>query len=199
MGTELFPIVLIVTIVGIVVKIATGAYSGKEPWEDTLKEIKQKNMEEERNMQITNEGVEVEIGTRDLLLRALVEIGCQYTIDEDERICFAYQGEHLWAEAINDCPFVNVYDAFWESCELYNVDRIAHLKQAINSVNMVGTVIVLYTIADEDNTLWVHCKKNFLFIPQIPHIGDYLHSVFASLFQAHHALGAEMARLEGLK
>lgn len=148
------------------------------------------------NLQITSDGVQIEIGTRDLLMRVLMQIGCAYTIDEEQRICFTYQGEQLWAEATNDCLYVDVYDTFWESCELSNLDRVAKLKQAINTVNLSEVENVFYTINDEDNVLMVHCKRNFLFIPQIPHIDDYLRSVFNGLFQCHYALGSEMTRLE---
>lgn len=160
------------------------------------KNIKQKSIEDNNKMQITQSGVEVEIGTRDFLMRVLIEIGCQYTIDEENRICFDYQGEHLWAYADNECKFVVMYDAFWESCELFDVEKVANMKRAINNVNLNETVTVIYTINEADNTMWVHCKKNFLFIPEIQSADAYLRSIFASLFQAHHALGAELERLK---
>ncbi len=153
-------------------------------------------MDENKNVQITNEGVQIEIGTRDLLLRVLMQMGCQYTIDEDQRICFTYQGEHLWAVATNDCPYVEVVDAFWESCELSNVNRVSKLKQAINTINLRDTSNVFHTINNEDNMLWVHCKRNFLFIPQIPKIDEYLRSIFNGLFHSHYVLATEMERLE---
>lgn len=145
---------------------------------------------------ITRDEIQAEIGTRDLLLCVLTQIGCQYTIGEDERIHFDYQGEHLWAEAINDCRFINVYDTGWERCEMYDVEKVARLKQAINEVNFREVVTVFYTIDEADSMMWVHCKTNFLLIPQLPDIDTYFKIELAALFQAHHALGAEMEKLK---
>ena len=198
---ETFLIVMIFVIVAIVVRAVTGDDSDEEPWEWKLREIKKKIMEEHKDkkqneVMITGDEIQAEIGTRDLLLCVLTQIGCQYTISEDERIHFDYQGEHLWAEAVNECRFINVYDTGWENCELYDVEKVARLKQAINTVNLKETVTVLYSLDTEDDMMWVHCKKNFLFIPQIPDVDSYLKSMFAALFQAHHALGAEMEKLK---
>lgn len=189
-------IVILVVIIVIAVKFMTGDYSDEEPWEKELRRIKQKHMEKKNNIKIMNEVVQVEIGTRDLLMRILMEMGCKYTVDENKRICFDFQGEHLWADADNDCKFINVYDAFWESRELDDVEGIALLKQAINTVNLSETVTIFYTINETDNILWVHCKKNFLFIPHIPELENYMKSMIAALFQAHYALGAELERLK---
>jgi hypothetical protein len=200
MNLEAYPLVLIFIAVITVVKALTGGFSDEEPWEKTLREIKkketeekEKGMEEERNMQITNEEVQVEIGTRDLLLGVLTQIGCQYTIDGEERINFAFQGEYLWAEASNDCRFVNVFDTYWDSCEMYDVDRVAQFKRAVNQANLMSAAVIVYT-EDDAGELWFHCKRGFLFIPQIPHITDYLRTILGSLFETRRAMYAMMTQ-----
>lgn len=149
----------------------------------------------ENGIMITKEGIQTEIGTRDLLMCVLTQIGCQYTIDEDQRIHFDYQGEHFFAAANNEYCYIDVYDTGWEDCELYDVEKVAHLKRAINEVNLSETVTVCYTIDEAENMMWVHCKTNFLLIPQIPNLDTYFKIEILSLFHAHHALGAEMERL----
>lgn len=158
----------------------------------TMEENKEKRQNE---IMITEDGIQAEIGTRDLLMHVLMEMGCQYTVDEDDMICFAYQGEVFRVVADNECQFINVFNTFWEGCELYDVEKVARLKRAINEVNLSKTVTVCYTIDEAENMMWVHCKTRFPFIPQIPDLVDYLKFIFAALFQAHHALGAEIERL----
>ena len=38
-------------------------------------------------IKVTNEGVQIELGARDLVMHVLTQIGCQYTIDGDDIIC----------------------------------------------------------------------------------------------------------------
>ena len=62
----------------------------------------------EKNEQVNEE---TKTGTRGLFLETLTKIGCQYEIDdEDDRILFAYQGEHFLADAYNDKWYVHRLD-----------------------------------------------------------------------------------------
>ena len=142
--------------------------------------------------------MENEKGTRDLFLETLTNIGCQYELaDEegDDRIFFAYQGEHFFVEARNNLRFIQIYDTHWGHIELYDVEEFARLKKAINGANLNNTVTTVYTIDEEAKTVDVHSKSTILFIPQIPDIGDYLRLELNEFFGAHRFVGNEMAKL----
>lgn len=137
-------------------------------------------------------------GTRDLLLTILTKIGCQYELpkeDEDERIFFAYQGEHFIANATNALRFIQLWDTHWDHIELYDIDDFARLKKVINMANLNNSVMTVYTIDEEAKTVDVHCKSTILFIPEIPDIEDFLKLELNEFFRTHQFVKLEMAKL----
>lgn len=137
-------------------------------------------------------------GTRDLFLETLTKIGCQYELAEEEgdnRIFFAYQGEHFFVNATNEGCYVQIYDTHWAHVELYDIDEFARLKKAINESNLNNSVMTIYTIDEAGSNVDVHCKSTILFIPQIPHLEDYLRLELNEFFRAHQYVGNGMAKL----
>jgi hypothetical protein len=55
--------------------------------------------------------------------------------------------------------------------------------------------MTVYTINEEGNTVDVHCKSIFPFMPQMPNLEDYLRSELGDFFTAHHMVSSEMAKL----
>lgn len=149
--------------------------------------------EMERDKQLENG-----IGTRDLFLETLTKIGCQYELAEEEgdnRIFFAYQGEHFAAEAINGGLYVHVWDMFWAEIELYDIDEFSRLRKAINNANLSCATTTIYTVNDASSTVDVHCKSTFLFFAQIPELDSYLCGELNDFFRAHQLVSNEMAKL----
>ena len=153
----------------------------------------------ERNKQTNNMEKEVKKGTRDLFLETLTQIGCQYEIGEgdDDRIHFAYQGEHFLVAADNERPYINIWDYAWGNVELHDIDEVSRLRKAINIANWNTSVTTVFTIDDVAKTMDVHCKVTILFIPQIPDIANYLKVELDEFFRAHRAVGNELAKLRG--
>lgn len=138
------------------------------------------------------------MGTRDLFLETLTKIGCQYEFAEEEgdnRIFFAYQGEHFFVNATNEGWYIHIYDTHWGHIELYDIEEFSRLKKAINGSNLNNSVMTVYTIDEAGSSVDVHCKSTILFIPQIPRIEDYLRLELNEFFRAHQYVGNEMARL----
>ena len=150
---------------------------------------------EERKGQLT-ESVSVEIGTRDLLVRTLQEMGCPMTFDKDKGIYFTFQGQHFVAVAEDNLLCIDVYYPWWEDCSLYDVEQLAQLKRAINEANKVTRVITYFSVREEDDVVGVHSKKNLLFIPQIPNLTDYLQAMLENFFQTRHFMEGELERLK---
>ena len=133
--------------------------------------------------------------TRDLFLQTLTAIGCQYEIDEHDRVCFAYQGEHFVAETDNDHAYVGIYDFAWGSVKLSDIDEISRLRRAINEANWQNSVTTIFSINDEDNEMVVHCKTTIVFVPQLHDLQGYLRLELSEFFRAHNLVGNEMAKL----
>ena len=141
--------------------------------------------------------MEQETGTRDLLMETLTKIGCQYELGEgeDDRIYFAYQGEHFFVEARNDWRYIQIWDTHWGHVELYDIDELTRLKKAINGSNLNNSVMTVYTIDEAGSNVDVHCKSIILFIPQIPEIENYLRLELNEFFRAHQFVSNEMSKL----
>lgn len=140
--------------------------------------------------------MDMQKGTRDLFMETLTKIGCQYEIaeeEEDNRIFFAFQGEHFWADARNDRKYIQIFDPQWEYVELYDIDEFARLKKAINGSNLNNSVTTVYTIDEDGKSVDVHSKSIVYFSPQIPDIENYLRTELAEFFCAHQYVGNEMA------
>lgn len=184
-----------------------------EKWEKKLQEIKQRHkrdtlkthkqlIEQENTMETNNnndikrasEGIEVEIGTRDLLLRTLQELGCPVNYDEYQNIHFAYQGQQFIALAANELLCIDIIYPWWYSCSLFDVEHLGQLKKAINVVNSNGRVSTYTLISNEQDTVGVHSRRNLLFIPQIPNLPDYLQAIMADFYRTRHQLESEMER-----
>ena len=137
-------------------------------------------------------------GTRDLFLETLTKIGCQYELaeeEDDDRIYFAYQGEHFFVRASNDWRYIQIFDTHWGHVELYDIDEFSRLKRAINGSNLNNSVTTIYTIDEAGSNVDVHCKSVILFIPQIPEIENYLRLELNEFFRAHQFVGNEMAKM----
>lgn len=193
-------VLVILGIIYILVPIIKALWRGdkgkKEIASNDVLQIEEPGDMKKNEIQLTNEGVQVEIGTRDLLLHVLGQIGCQYTIDEEKRILFNYQGERFFSDASNECPCFTIYDCWWEQCELHDVEQMARIKQAMNEANCRTHVTTFYSVDEAGGTMGIHSTKNILFIPSIPNIEGYLRATLDEFFSSHRFMALEMERLQ---
>lgn len=163
------------------------------------KEYEQKQVLASRQQEasVSNTSSGKTVGTRDLFLDTLTKIGCLYQLGEgeDDRIYFAYQGEHFFANATNEGAYVHVYDTHWEHVELYDIEELSRMKKAINTANMNAAVTTIYTIDENGQNMDVHSRMTFPFIHQMPDLEDYLKAELNSFFRAHQLIGTEMMKL----
>ena len=104
---------------------------------------------------IEKKSEQTKIGTRDLFLETLTKIGCQYEIDSDDgRILFSYQGENFVVSATNEGRIVWVWDTYWGSVDLYDVDEFSRLRKAINIANLNCPIMKIH----------IHCFGVSVFI-----------------------------------
>jgi len=142
--------------------------------------------------------MEEQKGTRDLFLETLTKMGCQYAVDEEDecRYYFAYQGENFAVDMSNDRMYVQLWDMFWASIELYDIDKFARLKKVINESNLRFATTTIYTVNEAGSTVDVHCKSVVYFAPSIPDIETYLRTELGDYFHVHQFINTEMAKLK---
>lgn len=131
---------------------------------------------------------------RNLLIRTLQDMGCQFRTDDHDRIEFKYQGETFVADARNDRAFIWIFDYCW--CHMSLDDPDAELlKQAINETNKNNFAMTLYTTDQKQRLMAVHSHRAFYFSRDIAEPQDYLRSILDSFFYAHRGLSDEFAKL----
>ena len=137
------------------------------------------------------------IGARDLFLDTLTKIGCQYQLGEgdDNRIFFAYQGEHFFADTTNENSYVHLWDTHWGHVELYDIDEVSRLRKAINTSNLKTSVTTIFTIDEDGKNMDVHSKSTIPFMSSMPDLDDYLRVELNDFFRAHQVVGNEMHKL----
>lgn len=124
---------------------------------------------------------------RNLLMRTLEEIGCQYSVDKDDVICFKYQGEAFEVYANNDIPYIRIYDYAWTGIKMDDPDADL-LKQAVNEANCHCFITTLYTMSEETNNIVLHCCTMILFTHDLSGRKKYLEAVLSAFFTAHDAV-----------
>ena len=137
--------------------------------------------------------MEEKISTRQLALKAIENIGSEPQYTEEGRIRFDYQGVVFLMEAENDCRFVNLIWPWCYSFSKFDVDEFARVRQVVNEINMRDLHSVFYTIMDSDDVA-LHIKKNFIFIPEIPDVEEYLKKILYSFFWTARELELEIEK-----
>lgn len=137
------------------------------------------------------------IETKELLLKTLTNIGCQYQIREgnENRVLFDYQGEHFFADTFIGKQYVQFCDPYWEHVELYDIDEVSRMRKAINKANHYTTVTTIYVIDEVGKNFDVHSKTMLPFMSTIPDLEEYLKIILFSFFEAHKVVQTEMHRL----
>ena len=143
--------------------------------------------------QVAETNMEEKISTGQLALDAIERIGSEPKYTEEGRIQFEYQGVIFLMETANDCMFVNLIWPWCHSFSKFDIDEFARARQVVNDINMRGLVSVFYSITDSDDVA-IHIKKNFLFVPQIPNLEEYLRLMLDTFFRTARTLDLEIEK-----
>ena len=143
--------------------------------------------------QIEEKRMEETISTRQLALKTIENIGSKPEYTEEGRIQFEYQGIVFLMEAANDCLFVNLIWPWCHCFSKFDIDEFARVRQVVNKVNLRETLSVVYSVTDSDDVA-LHIKTNFLLVPQIPEVEEYLKLILNSFFRTARTLDLEIEK-----
>jgi hypothetical protein len=149
--------------------------------------------EEPQNNEVNVSYMEEKISTRQLALNTIENIGSTPQYTEEGRIQFEYQGIVFLMEAANDCLFVNLIWPWCHSFSKFDIDEFARVRQVVNKVNLRETLSVVYSVMDSDDVA-LHIKTNFLLVPQIPEVEEYLKLILNSFFRTSRMLELEIEK-----
>ncbi len=144
------------------------------------------NMEEKQN-----------ISTRDLCVEVLRKLNCEVQFDEENEytMYFTYQGEHFHIDTWKDCLMIGIWDTWWGTVDLDDLDDVSRIRKAINIVNINSFLTMVYSIDLEHQQFVVHTKRQCLLIPQIPKVEHYLAAMLAGFFDVQRSFKEELDKL----
>lgn len=123
--------------------------------------------------------------SREHVLEALKELGCQPQINDDT-ILAVYQGENFKIEADDNYKAITIYNPWWGWLDLDDRNT-ENLKEAINKCNAGNCIpTMLYTISDDK--IGVHCKLTLNFVNRNDRYDILLAAYFRTFFDAHEML-----------
>lgn len=124
------------------------------------------------------------LSTRDLCVEVLRKLNCEVQFDEENEytMFFTYQGENFRIDTWKDCLMIGIWDVWWGTVDLDDLDDICHIRKAINTININSFLTMVYSIDQEGQRFAVHTKRQCLLVPQIPNIENYLAAMLAGFF-----------------
>jgi hypothetical protein len=137
------------------------------------------------------------ISTRDLCVNVLRKLNCDVQFDEEDsyRMSFTYQGETFQIDTWKDGLMISIWDTWWGSVDLDDLDDVSRIRKAINTININSSLTLVYSIDQENQRFAIHTKRQCLFIPQIPNIENYLSAMLSGFFEVQRSFKEELDKL----
>ena len=144
------------------------------------------NMEENQNL-----------STRDLCAEVLRKLNCDVQFDEENEynMYFTYQGENFSVDTWENGLMITIWDTWWGTVDLDNLDDVSRVRKAINNINVRQNLTLMYSIDEKGQKFAVHTKRQCLLIPQIPQIENYMAAMLTGFFDVQRSFKEEYDRL----
>lgn len=120
-----------------------------------------------------------------IMKKALVDIGCQPTLNDDNSIIVAYQGENFYIGCIG--LYATIWDPSWSYIEANDPD-LPIIREAVNTTNADYGHTVIWRDPDEDGDINLYTKKNIMLHPALPDVSEYIKAELDSFFQIREGL-----------
>lgn len=127
------------------------------------------------------------LSNRQLLKAVVKDIGGSIIENKvDKRFIVEYQGERFLLDTPRKSNFVILFDTWWHEIDLSNLEHFSIMREAINNVNASShSATLLYSLAEEEGRVGLHCKAVFPFHAQIPDLQSYLRFYLNDTLEAH--------------
>ena len=135
--------------------------------------------------------------TKDLCIELLKQLNCEVTVleENENRLYFEYQGEHIVINASNDSYFIEMWDPWWCIVPMDDLEQMSNVRKAINTINTHGGVTIFYSIEEEGQKFVLHSKRQCILTKDIPQVKEYLKALLGDFFTAQNKLREEIVPL----
>lgn len=132
----------------------------------------------------TSQQSNTEFDTKQFCLDILKRLNCEVHIDETapDHLRFMFQGEPFHIEVTKGYLMICIWNTWWSTFDINDLDEVARVRKAINIMNTNGNLTLLYSIEEEGQKLAVHTKRTCLLIPEIPNSDQYLFAMLSGFF-----------------
>ena len=135
--------------------------------------------------------------TKDLCIELLTQLNCEVTVleENENRLYFEYQGEHIVINASNDSYFIEMWDPWWCIVPMDDLEQMSNVRKAINTINTHGGVTIFYSIEEEGQKFVLHSKRQCILTKDIPQVKEYLKALLGDFFFSYNKLREEIVPL----
>ena len=132
--------------------------------------------------------------TKDLCIELLKQLNCEVTTskENENRLYFEYQGEHIVIDASNDSYFIEVWDPWWLIVPVDDLEQMSNVRKAINTINSWCGTTIFYTIEEEEQKFVLHSKRQCILPKELPNVKEYLMALLNDFFTVKKWLNEEI-------
>ena len=122
--------------------------------------------------------------TKDLCIELLKQLNCKAAVaEEDEnRLCFQYQGELFVIDTSNESFFIDIWDPRWYIVPLDDLEQMSNVRKAINTINNYSGTTIVYCIEEEGQKFVLHSKRQCILPKDLPNVKEHLSALLNDFF-----------------
>lgn len=122
--------------------------------------------------------------TKDLCIDLLKQLNCTAAVaEEDEnRLCFQYQGELFVIDTSNESFFIDIWDPRWYIVPLEDLEQMSNVRKAINTINNYSGTTIVYCIEEEEQKFVLHSKRQCILPKDLPNVKEHLSALLNDFF-----------------
>ena len=122
--------------------------------------------------------------TKDLCIELLKQLNCKAAVaEEDEnRLCFQYQGELFVIDTSNESFFIDIWDPRWYIVPLDDLEQMSNVRKAINTINNYSGTTIVYCIEEEEQKYVLHSKRQCILPKDLPNMKEHLSALLNDFF-----------------
>lgn len=130
--------------------------------------------------------------TRNLMVNALNNLGCQPEVLDNESVHVIYQGENFTMNFSGS--LVHVWDPFWLSINI-NDPEWPNVREAVNRTNFNFGPTIVTTPPDENGEIHFHSHYGMLMQDGIKDIDNYVRQSLNMFFRTKHGMSQNIQHL----
>ena len=132
-----------------------------------------------RGQKLTDKNLLLDQSPLDIFKDAVIELGCQPTLNEDGSIDLSYQGENFHVEFGG--MYARVWDPMWSGIKADDLE-LPKVRDAMNSANFNFGPTVVMTAPNEEGVIGFHSRRDIMLHPACPDNVPFVKAVLDSFF-----------------